>query len=314
MALAPRRSADRPDKPWQPGRFQVSGPYRRTRDVWTTNARTGERVRKPRTTFDVRYRVDGHAFRYGHEQKGWADDFAYRLKAGFAAGWLFDPQSRQFLDPDAARVEEPKLTFFEHAREYLHRKWPGWEPATRRNAQRDLARACLELLHEDAPALSPRERRISDEFLRRVALMWPPADDTTEDDQRWESWFLRWSLPLIDVTDQHLQDFMTAVRSTALDGSPRVLSSASATRTRAVVKGAFTSALKRRLIEWDPWLGVEAEPRRDGDQVDPDLVMSPTEVRHVAALCGEVDQRYDAFVRIQGFCRLRPGEAIAVRR
>lgn len=63
-----------------------------------------------------------------------------------------------------------------------------------------------------------------------------------------------------------------------------------------------------------PWLGVEAEPRRDNDKVDPDLVMDPVEVRRMAALCAQVEPRYDAFVRIQDFCGLRPGEAIEVRR
>jgi len=101
-------------------------------------------------SFDVRYRVDGHAFRYGLEQKGWAADFLQRLKTDFAAGWAFDPGSRRFVDPHALVVEEQPLTVFAHLRDYLQRKWLGWEPATRRNAQRDLARACLELLRDDA--------------------------------------------------------------------------------------------------------------------------------------------------------------------
>ena len=52
----------------------------------------------------------------------------------------------------------------------------------------------------------------------------------------------------------------------------------------------------------------------DRDRVDPDLVMSPTDVIAIAQACGRIDQRYEAFVLIQGLCGLRPGEAVELRR
>jgi hypothetical protein len=60
-------------------------------------------VRNVKTNYDVRFRVDGHEFRYSLDQKGWAEDSKQRLKAGHAAGWLFDPELRRFLDPAEAR-------------------------------------------------------------------------------------------------------------------------------------------------------------------------------------------------------------------
>lgn len=94
----------------------------------------------------------------------------------------------------------------------------GWSPSSRRNGQRELARAVLELVHDDAPTLTSGERKDADGYLRRIALMYPRPDDVDESDAAWEQWFLQWSLPLGDITDDHLQAFLTRVRTHAVDG------------------------------------------------------------------------------------------------
>ncbi len=121
-------------------------------------------------------------------------------------------------------------------------------------------------------------------------------------------------LPLESISDEHLQSFVEHIRSTALDGRERQLASASVKRTRAAVRAAFTSARKRRLIEWDRWDALEAGPLRDHDHVDRDIVMTSQEVREIARACGAISQRYECFVLIQGLCALRPREAVNVRR
>jgi len=307
-------SADRPDRPWRPTQFRVSGVYKRTQQVWVTDRRTGERVRRRVARFDVRYRVDGHQFSYTFEQRGWADSFARRLHEAFADGRLFDPHSRQFTDPpeDKEPGGERAVSFFDVAVEYVARKWRGWEPASRRNAQRDIARACLLLATDDAPTLSADEVVAADRWLRSHALM--PDDTNTDDtDGPWEAWFARWSLPLAHVTDNHLHAFIEYVRTHDLTGQPRTLAASSVRRARAVVRAVFTHARKRRLLEWDPWEAVDPEPTAD-DGINPDLVMTPTQLRALAAACATVDPRYVAFVLTQGLCGLRPGEGVALRR
>ena len=79
-ASAPRGRGDRPTEPWKPARLQVHGITRRTQKVWETDGRTGERVRRARPRFDVRFRVDGFEFRYSFPQKGWADAYAGGLQ------------------------------------------------------------------------------------------------------------------------------------------------------------------------------------------------------------------------------------------
>jgi hypothetical protein len=214
----------------------------------------------------------------------------------FAKGWSFDPDARRFLDPAAGGPDaEAPLTVYEHCVDYLRRKWRVWEPATRPHAQRDLARACIYLVAKDAPALSGDERITADAFLREAALTVPEPRQLTAEQERWAAWFERWSLPLPEVTDRHLQGFLDEVGSRTLSGKERALAASGLARTRAVVRAAFTYAHKRRLIEWDPWAPVEAPSLRDHDRVDPDLVMTPSLVRALARACAAAHPRYELY-------------------
>ena len=299
----------RPDQPWQPATFRVfriTSSTRRRRD--TSGA---DKDRKPRTVYDVRYRADGYDFRYRFEQKGWAEAFVRQLQENFAKGWLFDTQARRFVDPATAAPREQPLTVFEHFQDYIERKWRGWAPSSRKIAQADLARACMHLVRPDAPPPTAAEERRALDYLRTVAFM-PDASKSAADE--WRAWFLRWSLPLADVTDEHLQTYIDDVRDRGPDGKPRRLAPSSLVRTRAVVQGAFTYAVKRRLIEWHQWSPVHIERSPDRHHVDPDLVMDPAQVMAMAEACGQIDRRYLAYVLVQGVCGLRPGEAAELRR
>jgi integrase len=130
----------------------------------------------------------------------------------------------------------------------------------------------------------------------------------------WDAWFRQWSLPLAAVTDDDLQAFMDDVANNGPDGRPRQLAPSSLARTKAVVQGAFTYAVKRRLIEWNPWAPVHIDATDDQQRIDPDLVMDPAQVMAVAQACARIDPRYFAYVLIQGLCGLRPGEAGELRR
>jgi integrase len=260
----------------------------------------------PSRRYDVRWRVDGRLYKYTFEQRGWADDFA-----------------RQFIDPDATAPttddgeEEARVTFYDLVVDYAARKWRGWAPASRRNAVRELARACLFLVHPDAPDLTAADYTAADTWLRDTAM--PPAIDHTntadgDEGRGWHAWFTTWSLPLDVIDDDHLHALLEDFRSRAADGTPRQLAPSSMARVRAVLRGAFTNAVARRLIDWDLWSAVEPEAGHEPHIVDPDLVMTPDQITALAAACAAIDPRYEAFVLIQGFCGLRPSEALELRR
>jgi len=299
-----------------PATMHVYGVYRRDRRVWVRNGRSGERERRKKALYDVRFHVDGHQFRYGLEQKGWADDYASRLRQEFAKGWLFDPAARRFLPVTRPRDEtdESLLTFHAHAGDYFARHWYRWQPATRCDAQRVLSLACILLVRDEAAPLPPDQRILADRYLRRAVLAVPAVTDLDAQEREWAGWFAKWSLPLAGVTDGHLRTFIDFTRTETLGGQKRQMAPTTLARSRAIVRAAFTNARKRRLITWDPWDAVEPEPTRDHDQIDPDLVMDPTEIREMARVCGAISPRYEAYVLVQGFCGLRPGEATDLRR
>lgn len=61
-----------------------------------------------------------------------------------------------------------------------------------------------------------------------------------------------WSLPLTDVTDSHLQDFLEAVRRTKIDGSPQLPALTTIAAARTPVRAAFRNAHQRCFIDWNP--------------------------------------------------------------
>lgn len=107
---------------------------------------------------------------------------------------------------------------------------------------------------------------------------------------------------------------LASIRDEAPDGSRRPAAPATVNRARGTLRAAFTQARKQRLIDWDPWGAVPAEPTPDHDQVDPDLVLDPADIWLLADECGRIKARHRAFVLVQGLCGLRPGEAMELRR
>ncbi len=312
MASTPASRSARPTALWRPTRFQLWGVYRRERQPRARAEDSANRRRASAVSYDIRFQVDGHQFSVGFEKKGWADSFADKLQEHFANGCLFDPAARRFVLPDESTAQGP--TFFEFTREYVQRKWPTWQPSSRRNNQRDLARSVLHLLDPASPHLEGDKLVEADGFLRRAALVVPTPDKLSAEEDEWEAFFARWSLPLRSIDDGHLHAFLERVRTTGTDGSPRPIAPTTLDATRRAVRAAFRSAQKRRLIDWNPWDGVDWKLPTGEDDLRTELVMDPAQVLTLAEACGQIHPRYACFVLVQGFCGLRPGEARDVRR
>jgi integrase len=116
------------------------------------------------------------------------------------------------------------------------------------------------------------------------------------------------------LDDGHIQIIKEAVRTSSVDGRTRVLAPTTLVNVRQMVRSAFRNAHKRRLIDADPWDGVDWSSPRDAEQVDADLVMDRTQVMRLAKTCAKPHGRYLCFVLVQGFCGLRPSEARDLRR
>ena len=253
--MASRRSDPaRPSRPWRPAHLHVWGIYRRERTARARPNDSSNRRRLGTVSYDVRFMVDGHEFRYGFDKKTWADEFANQLHEQFVLGYLFDPVARRFLEPAAS---SPSPTYVEHAADHFWRNWPDWSPKRRQEVQRELALASLHLLRAEAPVLTVEERLDADRYLRTAVLVLQPPETLSSAQRAWQAWFERWSLPLDEVTDADLHAFLSAVRTQALDGTPRTLAPNTLRRIRAIVGATFVSARKRRLIDWNPWEAVE---------------------------------------------------------
>jgi hypothetical protein len=66
----PPPGSSRPEAPWLPASVHVWGVYARDRQVWVRDTRTGDRARRTRKRYDVRFRVDGFEFRVMKGRRG----------------------------------------------------------------------------------------------------------------------------------------------------------------------------------------------------------------------------------------------------
>lgn len=96
-------------------------------------------------------------------------------------------------------------------------------------------RACLLLVRDDAPPLNVKQRLDADRYLRGVALVSPIAEASAETEMvgEWPQWFDRWSLPLHEVTPEHLYRYLEVVRTETLDGRKRLLAPRTLMRCRS---------------------------------------------------------------------------------
>lgn len=298
--MSPRRA------PWRPVKFAVFPVGR---------AKTTQRGGKAVKCWDVRGRVDGHAFSRRFTQpetaaaaQAWARD----LVRAFEAGQWWDPQARTFVDPPSTTATP--VTVAQWVVRYWAMMVTEWEPKTRIANHRTLGRAMRHLLRDGAPKPTAAETAEVD--------TWLLGDWSTLDTP---NYIEDWSAPLADVTHEHLEDLLAAYRQKQTGSGS--ISPATEARTVAVLKGCWTQAVARGLVERDVWPAVQVmrKTRKAGrvvkatagvQAVDKDVVLSPAQVWELAEACATVSDRagvYRAYVATMGLCGLRPGEAAGLQ-
>ncbi len=83
---------------------------------------------------------------------------------------------------------------------------------------------------------------------------------------------------------------------------------------RTPARAAFRSAHKRRLIDWNPWDGVEWEVPTGEDDLRANWSWTPVRCSIMCPTCATIDPRYECFVLIQGACGAPPRRGADVRR
>lgn len=315
VAAAVRLLEDRsrPVDPWIP----------KSLDVYpVSKARTTKRRGKPVKCWDLRWQVDGWWFsrRFTHPEgtAAQAGEWAKRLNEDFARGWAFDPEARRFVTPTA--VPSPaSRSVYEWAIEYLERNWKDWEPKTRQPAVRALSRACLHFL---APGVPEPPKNLETSVTALLRSRSSSAEVHGEQVIEASRFLDRWSMPIIDVTWESIEELDEKYRANTRSPGKEVVDS-TRRRFQADLRQFFSECSARGGFP-DPYRTfhvITKKSRRSANSrvapVDTDIVLSPTQVKWLAICCahyGSWGPLVVSFILVMGQCGLRPGEAAALTR
>jgi integrase len=322
----PPRSAAVGPEPWVPESFSVRKPTRKQ----STDKRTGAK----RTTWELRWFVDGVELRRRFERAGEAAEYALVLQDGFRAGWAYDGEERRFVSPEAlerrrvveeapapvvAVVEEAPgrpVTVLDWTATYWAEEWPTVEPSTRSELSRYLNP--VRRWFVDVPP-SAELAEAGDPYLKAGSLAVRPK---ALDDRALigRAWLEAHSRVLADVGRDDLEAFLAASRVNRRYPD-RQVSPATERRMVADLKQCWARAVERDLLPANPWDKVRLRTKRAGAArartgrdalvADAELVLTPEQGVQLADACasrGSWGSVVRGYVLVMGLCGLRPSE------
>jgi len=267
------------------------------------------------TTYAVRWTVAGNEFHEAFTTRALADSRRAELVTAARNGAPFDvergvPVMELGLEP--GQVSE--RTWYEHAVEYVSRRWDSAAGNSRQSIAETLATVTLVLLADG-------RGRPEDLVLRRVLYAWAfnkQRHDSTEppdDIARALAWAEQNSRPVSDLADTELMlDVLDAI-ARKLDGKPAAANTVA--RKRAVLHNVLEHAVGRGL-DVNPLPAAAklwTQPTTTGT-VDPQVVVNRSQADALIAAVGEqgtTGQRLVAFFGCLYYAGMRPGEAVALR-
>jgi integrase len=288
----------------------ASTPRRRTSfnvRFWAIRPYKGKR----RTTYAIRWAVAGREFHKAYGTKAHAQSRQAELRAAAARGEAFDIETGL---PVAELAKLSVRSWFQHAVEYVDRRWDRLSGNSRQSIAETLATV--------TPALLTTNRGRPDSQVLRAALYgWafnkqrrlgsePPEEIAQA--LRWAEIHTR---PISDLADTDLMlDVLDAI-GRRLDGKPAAANTVARKRAvlhnlleHAVGRGLATNPLPAAAMKWTRVKTTEV--------VDPQVVVNRRQADALLAKVGEqggLGPRLIAFFGCMYYAGLRPSEAIELR-
>jgi integrase len=274
-------------------------------------------IRSNRTSkgvsYTVRWTVAGREKLRTLARKALAERYRARLIQAADRGEAFDSDTGL---PDSLARETSRVTWYEHACDFIDARWP-------RHAGKGRVSLVEGLTAVTAALVTPRHGAPDPNVLRRALRKWafnPPrrGEDMPADIEAALAWLTRASLPLAALDD-------AAVISRALDACGRRLDGSAASaeyyrRRRRTLYAALKQAVRSGSLSANPLDGPAAAdwkaPAVTG-VVDRRRVPNPAQMRELLAAIGKVGStqgpRLVALYGCMYYGMLRPSEAVSLR-
>lgn len=271
-------------------------------------------IRKDRPKpYRARWRVGGQKHGKSYQLKEQAKGRLSELRAALRKGEQFDEETG--LPTSELRAKTSSISWYEHTRAYINRRWDRLPAKSRRNDADSLATI--------TPALVKTMSGRPDVRTLRAALYgwaynkgrWeqePPEDIAVA---------LRWveknSLPVSALEEPATLRAALDALSTLLDGTsaaPRT-----ARRKRACLSDVLGLAVERRYftVPVNPLGTVKWTAPKSAEEVDPESVANPRQVRELlqgVRAQGDRGAHLEAFFGCLYYAAMRPAEVVALKR
>ncbi|MEV0313487.1 tyrosine-type recombinase/integrase [Nonomuraea fuscirosea] len=276
---------------------------------WKITVRKGKRA-----PFMLRWVVEGKVFNESFTTHGLADSRRSELMTAARKGEAFDTETGL---PESMHREDQDITWFQHALDYVAKKWP--------KASANSRRSIVESMIAVTPALARNLRGAPAPEKLRDALRWAfiqsrPEEERPDDVQAALRWLHRASLPLAALTERKIVANALDACATQLDGkeaSPEYYR-----RRRRIFYNSLRYAVIEERLGANPlddkalrsdW----AQPDVD-DAVDPRAVGNPRQIAAALTACSYVGRRqgrrFVAFFGCMYYAMMRPAEVSRLRR
>ncbi|MEV1168859.1 tyrosine-type recombinase/integrase [Nonomuraea sp. NPDC049784] len=219
--------------------------------------------------------------------------------------------------PESMHREKQDITWFQHALDYVAKKWP--------KASAHSRRSIVESMLALTPVLVRDLRGAPDDKMLRDALRWAfipsrPEEERPDEVQAALRWLRKASLPLTALTERKVVAKALNACATQLDGSEA--SPEYYRRRRRVFYNSLRYAVVEERLGANPlddkalksdW----AQPDVD-DAVDPRAVANPRQIAEALTACSYVGrrqgERFVAFFGCMYYAMMRPAEVGRLRR
>lgn len=270
-------------------------------------------VRKDRPKpFRVRWLVGERKHSKSYKLKVQADGRRSEIMAAVRRGEQFDEETG--LPVSELRAKQGSITWYDHTRSYIERKWPQAPAKSRKNYADALATI--------TPALVKTKSGMPDAALLRRALYgWAYNrnrwDQTPPDDiAQALRWMAKHSMSVSALENPATVRLALNALSLKMDG--KTAAPRTAKRKRACLSDVLGLAVEEHLftIPVNPLTAVKWTAPKAVEEVDPESVPNPRQVRALLAGVrgqGARGRQLEAFFGCLYYAAMRPAEATALR-
>lgn len=260
-----------------------------------------------RTPFQVRWTVGSREKSESFTTKRLAESRRSKLMTLAREGEPFDEQTG--LPVSELRAIKQRVTWYQHARDYIELKWDSTPGNTRRTLADALATVTPALTTPGAVYPEPR-------VLRRALYSWAFNKNAWNEAplEEWQhalSWIERCSLPVGTLEDTLVVRRALDVLKLQLDGQPAAAKTA--LRKKATFGDALGFAVEKGYFTASPLAGVRWQAPQSTEEVDPECVPNPAQVSRLLATAGGLRGRgphLKAFFGCLYYAAMRPAEVI----